>query len=95
MIENTLIKILNEFPDKKLDWNELSRNPNITIEYINSNLNKPWIWENIQENPNIMYKNKLVLEFIINNINKPWDKCRLVSTNPNISSYNLTDISRS
>ena len=33
--------------EDKLNWNLLSRNPNITIEFIEKYHSKPWVWSNI------------------------------------------------
>lgn len=50
---NELIKILEAFPGKDWDWEELSGNPNITESYIKKNLDRPWDWEELAYNPNI------------------------------------------
>lgn len=54
--KNELLKLLQMFPDdvdKRWDWEFLSANPNIPIEYIIDNPNLPWSWLNVCENPNL------------------------------------------
>jgi len=53
--------------ESKLDWYGISSNPNLTIEFINENLDKPWDWFYISANPNITMK------YIKENPDKPWD----------------------
>ena len=38
---------------KNWDWNSLSQNPNITLEFIEANPNFPWVWGCIAFNPNV------------------------------------------
>jgi hypothetical protein len=58
--ENTLIRLMKEFPDKPWSWYQLSYNPNITWDFIKLHLDKPWdwriisthiAWDIIQSNP--------------------------------------------
>ena len=53
--------------EDKLDWDNISYNPNITMEIIERYSNKPWDWYGISYNPN------LTMKFIDNNPNKDWD----------------------
>ena len=43
---NTLHKLINLYPNKNWNWGEdgLSRNPSITSEFIEKNLDKDWHW---------------------------------------------------
>ena len=41
---NILVRLLKKYPNKSWNWSKLSRNPNITMEYIENNLGKPWIF---------------------------------------------------
>ena len=52
--------------ESKLDWAELSMNPNLTLDTIKTNPDKPWDWYFISRNPNI------TLAFINANPDKPW-----------------------
>ena len=80
----------NEFVLKyedKIIWTELSRNPNITIEFIKSNPDKPWDWESISCNKNITWEfieaypdKPWDWDYLSKNINITWD---IVSSNPN------------
>ena len=49
---NTLQKLIEKYPDKDWDWDELSRNPNITLEFIEKHPKKPWNWFKLQHNSN-------------------------------------------
>ena len=50
-------EFINANPYKDfLDWDSISINPNLTIEFINSNLDKPWNWNYISANPSITIK---------------------------------------
>lgn len=48
--DNDLIKLLNAFPDESWNWYELSRNPNLTLDYLIDN--NQVIWNMISYNPN-------------------------------------------
>ena len=37
----------------KLNWERISRNPNISMDIIENNPDKPWDWHGISRNPNI------------------------------------------
>jgi hypothetical protein len=41
---NELPKILIKYPDKPWDWDYLSFNPNITMEFIEKYPDKHWNW---------------------------------------------------
>ena len=64
---NHLLKLLELYPDKPWHWHRLSRNPNITLEFIQNNPDKHWNWRNVSTNLNITW------EIIQNNPDKPWD----------------------
>ena len=64
--------------EDKLNWDQISQNPNITMEMIETNPDKPWDWSCISRNPNI------TMEIIENNPDKPWDWI-CISQNPNIT----------
>ena len=67
-----------KFSDK-LDWNGISWNPNITMEFIEKYSDKPWDWNGgISRNPNI------TMEFIEKYSNKPWN-WYYISYNQNIT----------
>lgn len=58
--KNELLKLLEMFPDnnvdnvdKRWDWELLSANPNIPIEYIIMHPNLPWSWIDVCENTNL------------------------------------------
>ena len=52
--------------EDKLNWYNISYNPNITMEIIENNPDKPWDWYDISYNPNI------TMEFIEKYPEKPW-----------------------
>ena len=39
--------------EKPWDWADISRNPNLTMKFINANPDKPWNWHWISWNPGI------------------------------------------
>lgn len=66
---NELILILERFPNKPWDCDDLSENPSITMEDILNHPEKPWKWrwERLSINPN------LTMEFIETHMDKDWD----------------------
>ena len=60
-------KLINNNKDKPWNWEYLSKNENITVDFIKNNLEKPWNWKYLSKNPNITW------EFIENNLDKDWD----------------------
>src|SRR5258708_4326649 len=75
---NHLLTLLTLFPNKPWNWGCLSRNPNITWEFVQNNPDIPWDWDYLSRNPNITW------EIIQNNSDKPWNWGYL-SRNPNIT----------
>lgn len=48
---NQLLQLLEHFPDEaRWNWEELSCNPNVTIEWIEAHLEYPWSWAHVCEN---------------------------------------------
>ena len=70
------MEIIEKYPNKPWDWEIISENPNLTMEFIEKY--PTWDWEIISENPN------LTMEFIEKYPNKPWN-WRFISRNPNIT----------
>lgn len=54
-------------PDKDWNWSNISSNPAITWDIVQSYLYMPWVWHELSKNPNITW------EIIKNNPDKPWD----------------------
>ena len=75
---NTLISLLEKYPNKPWNWNEISWNSNITMDYIEKHPDKPWNWDYISSNPN------LTMEFIEKHPEKDWN-WNCISDNPNIT----------
>lgn len=75
---NELIKILEAFPNREWNWNYVSSNPNITMDYIDSHPEFPWDFRWVSMNPN------LTLDYFMQNREKPWDLCDMAS-NPAFS----------
>lgn len=68
MSGNALTFLLNKYPDKNWDWLELSKNPNITKEFIDNNLHLPWDWNlGVSSNRNVDFK------FIEKHKDKKWN----------------------
>lgn len=82
---NELIKLLTEFPDEEWHWNSLSSNPNMTIEYVISNLEKPWNWYRLS------YTLKVTTKYVLENSHLPWNYSAL-SRN---SSFSISDVETS
>jgi len=61
-----------------LDWEYISKNPNITMDIIEKYPEKPWIWYYISDKPNI------TMEIIEKHPNKPWN-WESISNNPNLT----------
>jgi hypothetical protein len=61
------MEIIENNPEKPLDWYGISQNPNITMEIIDNSPEKPWDWNYISRNPNI------TMEMIDKYPDKPWD----------------------
>lgn len=78
MEDNDFTKLLTTYVDNRWNWFEVSRNPNITWEFINNHIEYRWSWEGISENPNITW------EIILENPKLPW-VWYFVSRNPNIT----------
>ncbi len=76
---NHLAELIQRNPDKSWDWDYVSRNPNITWEYIQSNPDMPWDWDNVSCNPNV------TRGIMQSNSDKPWN-CLYVSYNSNLTS---------
>ncbi len=55
-LNNELLSLLKEFPDKEWNYSYLSCNPNITIKDIKENLDKNWDYNGLSYNPNITMK---------------------------------------
>ena len=45
--------IIDMYPDKPWDWEGISRNPNITMEFIEANPDKDWNWHLISRTINL------------------------------------------
>src|SRR6478609_6886695 len=76
--ENELIKLLDRFPDKPWDWYDLSRNPNLTLEFLEAHRAKNWNWWSLSWNPNV------TMEYVELHHDKNWDWSGL-SMNPNVT----------
>ena len=58
---NITIEIIEQYPDKRWNWDSISCNPNITMEFINKYPDKPWDWYNISYNKFTKDKNEFIL----------------------------------
>jgi hypothetical protein len=54
--EKYLSQAIKTFPENFLHFDMLSRNPNITWDIIQANLDKPWNFEWLSKNPNITWE---------------------------------------
>jgi hypothetical protein len=67
-----------QHPEHPWNWYEISRNPNITMEYIMQHPEHPWNWYGISRNPN------LTMEYIMQHPEHPWN-WNGISYNPNLT----------
>jgi len=49
------------------DWYSISRNPILTMEYVDNHPDRPWNWDAISENPN------LTMEYVQHHPEIPWN----------------------
>lgn len=79
---NILTQVLRIFPRNAWDIQSLSRNPNITWDFVKENLSSSkaltWDWRGLSCNPAITWEN------VLSEPNIPWDWVGL-SSNPNIT----------
>ena len=73
-----LIKLIEKYPEKNWDWNNISSNPNLPIDYIEKHPEKDWNWDYISFNPNF------TMEDIEKYSEKPWNWSE-ISANPNVT----------
>jgi hypothetical protein len=64
--DNSLLILLNLYPDKAWNYSSLSMNPNITWEIVQANPEIPWSYGYLSVNPNITW------EIVKNNSQVPW-----------------------
>ena len=53
MEQNELVKIIKRFPNQFWSWDDLSRNPNLTIEIFQMFSHQLWNWDDISRNPSL------------------------------------------
>lgn len=68
-----LEKILLYYPNKNWDFKYLSKNPNISLEFIENNSQFQWNYYYVSEHP------RLTPEFIIKHADKKWNMVQLAS----------------
>lgn len=56
LLSNHLMTLILMYPDVSWDWNQLSKNPNITFEHVKTHLNWRWNGISLSNNPNITYE---------------------------------------
>jgi hypothetical protein len=66
---NELQKTVELFPNKGWDWTQLSRNPEITPEFVEKHPEMPWVWGEYGLSMNL----SITLDFIEKHIHGPWD----------------------
>jgi hypothetical protein len=79
--------IIENNPQFNWDWEEVSKNPNLTLGIIQRNQSKKWEWSSIMKNSYLhneyyvseMYKKKLVKQFLDN----CWEDLTKISCHPN------------
>ena len=63
--------------DVLMDWTQISKNPNLTYEYVQQNSNFPWDWIELSRHPNIS------VNIILDNVHEQWN-WKYVSYNPTL-----------
>lgn len=82
--DNDLIKLLKIFPNKNWNYEELSRNPNITLKYVMENKNKPWNWRELVKNSGI------TINDLLSYPEQPWFMDSMLD-NPNLTMAYVLD----
>ena len=72
------MEIIENNPDKPWDWEWISNNDNITIDFVEKHIDKPWDWEQVS------WSDYLTMEFIEKYPDKPWDWEGILE-NPNLT----------
>lgn len=80
-VTNPLVWMLLNYPTKKWNWHNLSKNSAINPEFVRNNLNLPWDWKGLSSNPSIN------IDFVLENIDKL--NIALVSANPAIDWHDI------
>jgi hypothetical protein len=80
------MEIITNNPTLPWIWHNVSKNPNITLDFILKHIDKPWAWTHLSKHPNITIEN------IIDNIDLPWNMG--VCLNPNLNGSNLCKLPR-
>ena len=70
-------ELILHFPKKNWNWYHLSRNANVSMQFVLDHKNYPWDWNALSSNPNLQ------IDHVINNLDMPWD-WRSISQNPGI-----------
>ena len=77
-LKTELEKLILKYPDKPWDWERISENPNITMDFIDTHPDKPWDWRWISGNPTV------TMDIIDAHPDKPWS-WEWISLNPNLT----------
>jgi hypothetical protein len=83
--DNIIDYLFKNFPDKPLDYYNLSSNRNITWNIVQDNPDKPWDYNELSRNPNITWD---IIQDNPDYFNGSWD---FVSYNTNITSQIIQD----
>jgi hypothetical protein len=62
-------------PSPHWDWDTISSNSVVTIDFVKNNMELPWKWDSIS------YNSKLTIEFVENNSEFPWDWVGVMGNN--------------
>lgn len=83
---NSLVKLLNLYPDRAWSWYWLSKNPSMTLSFIKTNEKYTWDLRGLSANPN------MTIQFVRDHPGYPWDWEELsknisVATDENVRSF--------
>lgn len=86
-MSNTFIQILEAFPEKKWCWTDVSANPNVSLDYIESHKkNLPWVFSTEFINEGVSANPNLTMDYIKKNPHIKWN-WQAVSSNPSQEKY--------
>lgn len=61
------LNIIKKYPDKPWDYANIGKRPDLTLDFIENNIDKKWDWKILSSN------NIITVNFIKKYSNKPWD----------------------
>ncbi len=66
LIFERIFEICPDLNNNNWNWYNFSKNPNVTMQFVEIYPDKPWNWEGLTQNPNI------TPGYILHHPEKPW-----------------------